>query len=83
MGSRLTLKTTPPERLVLASWAIPSLEGLGAAERKRFYSLKEAITGYVHGARITRLLQAQSIWCSIAPMTSVSRLMGKACRSAG
>ncbi|CAD1792107.1 hypothetical protein XSP_002177 [Xanthomonas euroxanthea] len=62
MGSRLTLKTTPPERLVLASWAMPSLEGLDAAETKRFYSLKEAITDYVHGARITQLLQAKSIW---------------------
>lgn len=62
MGSRLTLKTTPPERLVLASWAMPSLEGLDAAETKRFYSLKEAITDYVHGSRITQLLQAKSIW---------------------
>ncbi|WP_334179881.1 hypothetical protein [Pseudoxanthomonas sp.] len=62
MGKRLTLKTTPPERLVLASWAMPSLEGLEAAQKKRFHSLKRAITDYVGGARITPLLQDLSIW---------------------
>ncbi|CAN7302944.1 hypothetical protein LJR143_001406 [Pseudoxanthomonas sp. LjRoot143] len=62
MGKRLTLKTTPPERLVLASWAMPSLEGLDAAQKERFHSLQKAITDYVGGARITLVLQDLSIW---------------------
>ncbi|PZQ32476.1 MAG: hypothetical protein DI562_03465 [Stenotrophomonas acidaminiphila] len=62
MGKRLTLKTTPPERLDLASWVMPSLEGLDSAQQKRFYSLKDAITSYVGGERITPLLQQLSIW---------------------
>ncbi|WP_213604991.1 hypothetical protein [Pseudoxanthomonas japonensis] len=62
MGKRLTLKTTPPERLVLDSWAMPSLEGLETAQQKRFHSLKDALFAYVGGAPITPKLKELSIW---------------------
>ncbi|WP_396617466.1 hypothetical protein ACHZ97_09390 [Lysobacter soli] len=62
MGSRLTLKITPPERLVLSDWPTPSTQGLSSAQKRQLYALQQAITEYVAGSAITPLLKRLGIW---------------------
>ena len=62
MAKRLTRSTTPPERLMLSSWPMPSTANLSSEQKKRFYTLKEAVTDYVAGQAITPLLKKQGTW---------------------
>lgn len=62
MANRLTLKTTPPERLSLDQWPMPSMAGLEDEQKRRFDALKKAVTKYVAGEPITPILDDLGVW---------------------
>lgn len=60
-NTRLTLRTTPPERLVLDTWQMPALDDLNDEQKKHFHALTKAIWHYVDGGVISRYLKAHDI----------------------
>lgn len=59
--SRLTLKTTPQDRLSLGTWQMPCVDGLSNDQKRKFFALKDAVSHYVNGGAVCRLLDTMSI----------------------
>lgn len=58
---RQTLRTTPPEHVLLETWTMPALDDLDAGQKNRFHMLRECIKYYVAGGKISKYLRERGV----------------------